>query len=104
MDAPPTSGLPLPNLTVRRFRLFEDLSIGKLARINCVAGRNGAGKSSLLEAIRVYASGCHPQTLFDLLVERDESQGSNGEGSGVSGALVLPGFFHGAKEPRSIDS
>lgn len=41
----------LERLNIRSFRGFADLEIAKLSRINVVAGKNNAGKTSLLEAI-----------------------------------------------------
>lgn len=39
------------NLEIRNFRLFEHLKMEKLGRINLLAGRNNAGKTSVLEAL-----------------------------------------------------
>lgn len=41
----------LTSLGIRRFRVFHTLDMEKLARINMIAGRNNAGKTSLLEAL-----------------------------------------------------
>ena len=36
---------------IRNFRLFRELSIEKLSRVNLFVGRNNVGKSCLLEAL-----------------------------------------------------
>ena len=41
----------LQNLEIRNFRLFGHLKVEKLGRINLLAGRNNAGKTSVLEAL-----------------------------------------------------
>ncbi len=64
--------LRLPDLEVSGFRAFDRLVIPRLGRVNLFVGPNSAGKSSLLEALRLYASGGSPGTLMDILASRDE--------------------------------
>ncbi|MEQ1744963.1 MAG: AAA family ATPase [Saprospiraceae bacterium] len=40
----------LDHLEIQNFRLFEELSINGLKRINLFTGKNNAGKTALLEA------------------------------------------------------
>jgi len=42
------------SFSVRNFRCFSDLTVEPLGRINLIAGKNNAGKSSLLEAIHLH--------------------------------------------------
>ncbi|HNM44594.1 AAA family ATPase, partial [Plasticicumulans sp.] len=35
----------LDSLTIRNFRLFEDLTIERLGRVNLIVGKNNSGKS-----------------------------------------------------------
>jgi len=51
-----TSGLHLPDLSINNFRGIQNLSINKLGQVNLIAGLNGVGKTSLLEAVRTYAN------------------------------------------------
>lgn len=44
------------SFTVKNFRLFKDLTIEPLARINLVAGKNNVGKTALLEALWLYSA------------------------------------------------
>ena len=46
-------------LRIRRFRLFDDLRIGALRRVNVLTGRNNSGKTTLLEAILHLCGGGH---------------------------------------------
>jgi AAA domain, putative AbiEii toxin, Type IV TA system len=65
--------MPLPELTIRGFRAFQELVIPRLGQVNIVVGRNNVGKTSLLEALRFLAAG--PDfwsVLEDLLVSRRE--------------------------------
>ena len=60
----------LERLRVRRFRGFESLEVDRLRRINLVAGRNDAGKSTLLEAIFLLGSAANPQLAVNPYVTR----------------------------------
>ncbi len=57
---------------VSNFRLFNRLDLPQLGRVNLIAGKNGSGKSALLEAIRLYASYTHPSALTDPVLSRKE--------------------------------
>jgi AAA domain, putative AbiEii toxin, Type IV TA system/AAA ATPase domain len=58
------ASLALPSLEVQRFRGFQDLRIEKLGRVNLIVGKNNIGKSSLLEAIQLYATRAIPMSLW----------------------------------------
>jgi hypothetical protein len=64
--------LPLPSFGVRGFRAFSDLQMPALARVNLFVGRNNVGKTSLLEAINLYAGGGTPGRIRELLGAREE--------------------------------
>ena len=65
-------GLHLPDLLIRGFRGIGELAIPRLGRATLLAGRNGAGKSTVLEAVRVYAARGGSAALSGLLRDRDE--------------------------------
>ena len=60
-------------LHVSQFRSFEDLSIGGFGRVNLITGRNNAGKSTLLEAIRIWTTEGSLHTFLQILNYREES-------------------------------
>lgn len=64
--------LHLPNLTVRRFRGIQDLSIERLGRVTLIAGKNGVGKTTVLDAVRTYAARGHFSVLSSILRDREE--------------------------------
>src|SRR5579864_4445564 len=68
--------LALPSLQVQGFRGFQDLRIEKLGRVNLIVGKNNVGKSSLLEAIHVYATRAYPILLWQILAAHDEDRRS----------------------------
>ncbi len=60
------------SLEIKGFRALSDLSIAPFGRVNLITGKNNAGKSSLLEAIRILVTGGALRTLFDILNYREE--------------------------------
>lgn len=54
------------NLWLKNLRLFGELEIDQLERINILAGRNNSGKTSVLEAILLLAGANDAQLLLDL--------------------------------------
>jgi ABC-type branched-subunit amino acid transport system ATPase component len=79
--------LLLDSLKIENFRCFDHLEIKKLGRVNLIIGKNGVGKTALLEALRLYSSKYPLQTIETFLRERDELtnhlNGSLGSSSGL---------------------
>jgi hypothetical protein len=67
-----TSQPALSSLEIRQFRAFRKLEIERLGRVNLIVGKNNVGKTSVLEALRLYANPGSPQVLLDLISTRDE--------------------------------
>ncbi|KKJ00495.1 AAA family ATPase [Prochlorothrix hollandica] len=63
----------LNSFQIENFRLFQNLEVGKLSRVNLVVGRNNAGKSTFLEALELYASNASANVLLDLVESRQET-------------------------------
>ena len=66
------NNLHLPNLTIKGFRGIDELSIPRLGRVTLLAGKNSVGKTTVLDAVRVYAARGRYSTLHELLTRRDE--------------------------------
>ena len=66
------NNLHLPDLTISGFRGIEDLSISRLGRVTLITGKNGVGKTTLLDAVRIYAARGRYPVLADILRERGE--------------------------------
>ena len=66
----PQSGyLMLKSFEVENFRGFKSLTLSDLKTVNILVGRSAAGKTTLLEAIRL-ALGATPQVAWNLAATR----------------------------------
>ena len=70
--ATPNDSLHLPNLNISGFRGIDHLAIPRLGRVTLLAGKNGVGKTTVLDAARVYAARGHPRVLMEVLRGREE--------------------------------
>lgn len=92
--------LHLPDLSITGFRGIERLAIARLGRVTLLAGRNGVGKTTVLDAVRVHAARGHPLVLHELLERREEFVTALDEDRDP---VVVPDFaalFHGRPAPE----
>lgn len=91
------SSLVLDSLEIENFRTFRHLKIEKLGRVNLIVGKNNVGKTSLLEALKVYANGGTLRSVRQLLADRQESLStSDWEDMTIKERLeALSHLFHG---------
>src|SRR5438105_14442753 len=86
--------LILNSLEIRNFRAFHDLKIEHLGRVNLLVGKNHVGKTSLLDAIRLYASRAStPAFTWEIMSARYEAKQHFVNVSDLPGSAiyVLPG-------------
>ena len=67
--------LHLPDLHIEGFRGIDLLEIPRLGRVTLLAGKNGVGKSTALEAVVTFAAVGEPTMLADVLLSHDERSG-----------------------------
>ncbi len=60
------------SLSIRNFRIFKEIEIKQLKRVNLFVGKNNSGKSCLLEAMQIYATKGNPKNIFEIVSSRDE--------------------------------
>lgn len=82
----------LTNFVISGFKLFSELQIERLGRVNLIVGKNNAGKTALLEALRVYASGFRFRDFREILMGREELMA--GPLKTRSHAVDLAALFH----------
>lgn len=68
------SPLFLESLVIYHFRAFSSLTIKRLGRVNLIVGKNNVGKSSLLEALWLYANQGHLEIVWKILEARKEGR------------------------------
>lgn len=64
--------LHLPDLSIAGFRGIGDLCIPRLGRVTLFVGENGVGKTTLLDAVRVFAGRGRHSILVGILRDREE--------------------------------
>ena len=91
----------LDSLRIKNFRSLQDFEIPKLGRVNLLVGKNNSGKSTVLEALRLYAGNAQRPLLDAIAQEHDEP--SLRHGVEITGSDVAPlpfqDFFNGREFP-----
>lgn len=87
------------SLEIRQFRAFDFLKIDHLGHVNLIIGKNNVGKSTLLEALYLYANMGSPIVLNEILNGRDTPYQKD---SFQNDEPKLWNIFHGHKELREI--
>ncbi|MBL9100350.1 MAG: AAA family ATPase [Myxococcales bacterium] len=63
----------LKSLEIKNFRMLEDFQVSKLGRVNLIVGKNNSGKSTVLEALRIYAGDARPSVLQQIAASHHEA-------------------------------
>lgn len=95
--------LHLPDLLIENFRGIESLTLPKLGRVTLLTGKNGVGKSTVLEAVRAYAAQGHPTILHELLTGRREFSTFTDEDGDFFVAPDWSALFHGRSASKKIE-
>ena len=90
-----TQPLHLPDLYIEGFLGIDKLSIPRLGRVTLLAGKNGVGKSTVLDAIRVYAARGRYPVLRELLEGRDEFSSDVDEDGDTALIPDIDALFYG---------
>jgi len=84
------------SLRLRGYRAFDNFEINDLARVNLLVGKNGCGKTSILEAIQILETQGSVGTLKDIAFQRVEMAVKEQEDQYRSDFFIsLSHFFHG---------
>lgn len=59
------------SLEIRNYKCFSSLRLETVGDVNLIAGKNNVGKTTLLEAVALVASGGNPTELFRILDRRE---------------------------------
>ncbi len=95
----------LKTLELSRYRGFESYRLGDLTRVNLLVGRNNCGKTSILEAVELLASGGSVSALSESAARRGELDDDMGYGADIShvfyGHECAPGARFDLSSPDS---
>ncbi len=86
----------LTSLEIKNFRTFSHLRIERLGQVNLILGKNNVGKTTLLEALRLYGSSWPPDAAASMLYDRGEI-GRRPEGGSLP---LLQAIFHGRRPAK----
>ena len=89
----PNNGLHLPDLEIKGFRGIKDLSLPRLGRVTLLAGKNGVGKTTVLEAVSIFAS--RGRDLRTPLQNHDELSNMLDDDGKEFLAANIDALFHG---------
>lgn len=84
----------ITELTVSNFRHIERLDVSPLGRVTLIGGRNGAGKTALLEALRLLGTPNSPGLAMALDAFRGAQDGANSQ--------TVPGVFRNFDDQTPI--
>ena len=87
--------LHVPSLRIEGFRGIDSLTINRLGRVTLLAGRNGTGKTTVLDAVRIFADRGGLPSLTAVLNRSEEYAG---RADGEKDMTEIPDFealFHG---------
>ena len=79
----------LNSLEIKNFRMLEDFKVAKLGRVNLIVGKNNSGKSTVLEALRIYAEKATQGILDEIAASHHETRLLNYKDTGKSN-IPLP--------------
>ena len=101
--------LKIESITLERFRVFRELTIRGLGRVNLITGKNNTGKSSVLEGLRLLANNAAPDVIYDILRYREENieeAEEEGHPADPDSLFQVSGLFHGfplfSEDPEPI--
>jgi AAA15 family ATPase/GTPase len=90
----------LNSLEIKNFRMLEDFTVAKLGRINLIVGKNNSGKSTVLEALRIYAVNAQRELLVNIAASHDEAyQFEYGKMGDLNQSMPFEDLFTGRRFP-----
>ena len=90
--------LHLPSLRVVGFRGIESLEIGRLGRVTLLAGQNGVGKTTVLDAVGIFAERARLSSFVSVLERNEEYErvaGERGDRDNIEESPSFETLFHG---------
>lgn len=91
----------LDSLLIKNFRSLAHFEVPKLGQVNLLVGKNNCGKSTVLEALRIYAGNAQRPLLESIAQEHDECYRARESDGLLDAHALLPfqDFFPGRSFP-----
>lgn len=96
-DAYSKPPLYLPDLAIRNFCGIDDLSVSRLGRVTLFVGKNSVGKTTVLNAVEIYAARGRRVDLERLLQDREEFVSIRDEDGDAALEVDWTTLFYGRK-------
>lgn len=94
--------LHLPELSISGFRGIRKLRIGELGRVTLLTGKNGVGKTTVLEAVQIFASRArNPSVWKDVFYKHDEYVSGEDAPGERENSPDLKSLFYGRELTRN---
>lgn len=94
----------LKSLSIQNFKNLKNLRLEALGGLNLITGKNNTGKSTLLEALVIYASHGSTNVLFDLLAVRGEITENRSLRDNINVFDAISSLFPNRKVDFAIES
>ena len=78
----------IKNIEISNFKIIESLKLSSLKRVNVIAGKNGKGKTSILDSIFITNDIASPDCLIKPIAFRGGSPDLMSYGYLISGILI----------------
>ena len=90
--------MALRRFRIQGFRAFRDLSLDNLARLNLIVGKNSSGKTTVLEALRIFLEDDSLTAIGQILSSREEMdlrRKRRNEIGSIVDSLLVESLFYG---------
>ncbi|MEI6068025.1 MAG: AAA family ATPase [Methylococcaceae bacterium] len=93
----------LKSLVIKNFRTLADFEVAKLGRVNLIVGKNNSGKSSVLEALRIYAGNGQRVLLETISAQHGEKVRFRKDVQTEDASVPFQDFFTGREFPTDSE-
>jgi predicted ATPase len=83
----------IKNLHIQNFKAIKDLAISDFGRINVFVGKNSCGKTSILDAIRLFCAPTFVSSILEVLMTK---------GIQITDVSVVPLLFHNLETKAEV--
>jgi AAA15 family ATPase/GTPase len=92
----------LNSLEIKNFRSLESFQVKRLGQVNLIVGKNNSGKSSVLEALRIFAGSANQPLLEEISQSHDEKYSLNNDSpNAYDKTLPFEDSFSGRQFPSN---